>query len=85
MNVEIDSSRVYTVTIVRPPQPEMAAQQTQGQRHDRIDLYAVSSASDIRPLDNETSLTQKMLSATTGSILTSLLGMLGPVQGRSLC
>lgn len=62
----------------------MAAVDTQGQRHDRIDMAAQDDGRQhppapnftppVRVMEAETSVTQKMLSATTGSILTSLLG-----------
>ena len=66
----------------------MAAVHTQGQRHDRIlsadgegesdtnALHLTSPPATVRTAaDPETSITQKMLSAVTGSILTSLLGI----------
>lgn len=61
----------------------MAATHTQGQRHDRIppppghgDLDA-PSAPKVTPsqAQGDVSITQKMLSAVSGSILTSLLGI----------
>jgi len=61
---------------------EMAAVHRQGQRHDRIppppgngDLDQPSAPKLVRPADSDVSISQKMLSAVTGSILTSLLGM----------
>lgn len=62
---------------------EMAAAHTQGQPHDRIpplpgqgDLDAPSAQGRVpRPADSEVTIGQKMLSAVSGSILTSLLGM----------
>jgi hypothetical protein len=61
----------------------MASLHTQGQSHDRIVTPAGNGALDIpaepnligKPVEVTTSITQKMLSATTGSLLTSLLGM----------
>lgn len=44
-----------------------------GQKHDRIEAYGLIPADESITMDIEPSLTQKMLSATTGSILTSLL------------
>jgi hypothetical protein len=62
----------------------MAAMDTKGQRHDRIDGDTPDDGRNhppppnftppVRVMEAETSVTQKMLSATTGSILTSLLG-----------
>lgn len=62
----------------------MASLHTQGQSHDRIISPAGNGALDMpaepnligKPVEVTTSITQKMLSATTGSLLTSLLGML---------
>ena len=58
----------------------MAAAQRQGQRHDRIpplnDGDESSAPKSARAMDNDISITQKMLSAVSGSILTSLLGKL---------
>merc|ERR1712000_463627 len=59
----------------------MAAEQTQGQRHDRIaappgngDLDSPSMPKlSPKPVDGDVSIMQKMLSAVSGSILTSLL------------
>ena len=60
----------------------MAGVNTQGQRHDRIrelpgngELES-SAAPNLapRPPDMDVSIAQKMLSAVSGSILTSLLG-----------
>jgi hypothetical protein len=61
----------------------MASLHTQGQSHDRIVTPAGNGALDMpaepnligKPVEVTTSITQKMLSATTGSLLTSLLGM----------
>lgn len=61
----------------------MASLHTQGQRHDRIPAPAGNAALDMpaepnfigKPVEVSTSITQKMLSATTGSLMTSLLGM----------
>jgi hypothetical protein len=61
----------------------MASLQTQGQPHDRILSPSGNGALDMpaepnligKPVEVTTSITQKMLSATTGSLLTSLLGM----------
>lgn len=61
----------------------MASIHTQGQRHDRIVTPAGNGALDMpsepnfigKPVEVSTSVTQKMLSATTGSLMTSLLGM----------
>ncbi|KAJ8612763.1 hypothetical protein MRB53_037234 [Persea americana] len=47
------------------------ANHNHGQRHDRIDNPSTMMAA--RPAESETSLTQKMVSATVGSIFTSLL------------
>lgn len=62
---------------------EMATLHTQGQPHDRIqeppgngDLNmpaAPKPAIPQRPVEADTSITQKMLSAVSGSVLTSLL------------
>lgn len=60
----------------------MASLHTQGQPHDRI-VPAGNGALDVpaelniigKPVEVATSLTQKMMSATTGSLMTSLLGM----------
>ena len=62
---------------------EMASLHTQGQPHDRILSPSGNGALDMpaepnligKPVEVTTSITQKMLSATTGSLLTSLLGM----------
>ncbi|KAM0717029.1 hypothetical protein Q7P37_006881 [Cladosporium fusiforme] len=59
----------------------MASTHTQGQRHDRIITPAGNGALDMpaepnligKPVEVTTSITQKMLSATTGSLMTSLL------------
>lgn len=61
----------------------MASLHTQGQPHDRILAPHGNGALDMpaepnvngKPVEVTTSMTQKMLSATTGSLLTSLLGM----------
>ena len=49
-----------------------------GQRHDRISLEddstAITGAKDVGGRDSDVSATQKMISATWGSILTSILG-----------
>lgn len=44
-----------------------------GQKHDRIGSYGLMPADDSVNMNVEPSISQKMLSATTGSILTSLL------------
>jgi len=62
---------------------KMASLHTQGQSHDRILSPSGNGALDMpaepnligKPVEVTTSITQKMLSATTGSLLTSLLGM----------
>jgi hypothetical protein len=62
---------------------DMASLHTQGQSHDRIDGPSGNGALDMpaepnvigKPVEVTTSMTQKMLSATTGSLMTSLLGM----------
>jgi hypothetical protein len=62
---------------------DMASHTTQGQSHDRIEHPAGNGALDMpaepnvigKPVEVTTSMTQKMLSATTGSLMTSLLGM----------
>lgn len=62
---------------------KMASLHTQGQPHDRIISPSGNGALDMpaepniigKPVEVTTSITQKMLSATTGSLLTSLLGM----------
>ena len=62
----------------------MAAVDTKGQRHDRIgsddervDMQPVPKFGPAATLQQpDTSIMQKMLSAVTGSVLTSLLGML---------
>jgi len=59
----------------------MASLQAQGQPHDRIRSPSGNGALDMpaepnligKPVEVTTSITQKMLSATTGSLLTSLL------------
>lgn len=61
----------------------MASLHTQGQSHDRIVHPSGNGALDMpaepniigKPVEVTTSMTQKMLSATTGSLMTSLLGM----------
>lgn len=61
----------------------MAAAGTTGQRHDRIgpdgervEMQPVPKFGPAATLQQpDTSIVQKMLSATTGSVLTSLLGM----------
>lgn len=73
----------------------MASLHAQGQRHDRILPPAGNGALDMpaepnligKPVEVSTSITQKMLSATTGSLMTSLLGMLVafPLLIFSLC
>jgi hypothetical protein len=68
----------------------MASLQTQGQPHDRILSPSGNGALDMpaepnligKPVEVTTSITQKMLSATTGSLLTSLLGMLSTSPAR---
>jgi hypothetical protein len=68
----------------------MASLHTQGQSHDRIVTPAGNGALDMpaepnligKPVEVTTSITQKMLSATTGSLLTSLLGMFGASLAR---
>jgi solute carrier family 25, member 39/40 len=62
----------------------MATLHTRGQRHDRIELDSGDDGSGhppppnyappVRTMEAETSVTQKMMSATIGSVLTSLLG-----------
>lgn len=62
----------------------MAAVDTEGQRHDRIGSQPDGDRIEMQPLPKlgpaatltqpDTSIVQKMLSATTGSVLTSLLG-----------
>ena len=62
---------------------DMASLHTQGQSHDRIAGPSGNGALDMpaepnvigKPVEVTTSMTQKMLSATTGSLMTSLLGM----------
>lgn len=62
----------------------MAAVGTTGQRHDRIgpdgekiEMHSVPKFGPAATLQQpDTSITQKMLSAVSGSVLTSLLGML---------
>lgn len=65
----------------------MAAVDTTGQRHDRIgpdsergvDMQPVPKFGPAATLQQpDTSIVQKMLSAVTGSVLTSLLGMPRP-------
>lgn len=55
-----------------------AARYTQGQRHDRIEEAQDDGRSEAksaaRLMDQNISLSQKMMSAVTGSLLTSLLG-----------
>lgn len=66
----------------------MAAVHRQGQRHDRIpsppengDPNAPSGpGSTPRTVDGDISIPQKMLSAVSGSILTSLLGTLSTTR-----
>jgi hypothetical protein len=61
----------------------MASLHTKGQSHDRISHPSGNGALDMpaepnvigKPVEVTTSMTQKMLSATTGSLMTSLLGM----------
>jgi solute carrier family 25 protein 39/40 len=68
----------------------MASLHTQGQSHDRIVTPSGNGALDMpaepnligKPVEVTTSITQKMLSATTGSLLTSLLGMFGASPAR---
>ena len=62
----------------------MAAADTDGQRHDRLGLQPEGDRVEMQPVPKfgpaatlqqpDTSIVQKMLSATTGSVLTSLLG-----------
>jgi hypothetical protein len=62
---------------------DMASHNTRGQSHNRIGHPAGNGALDMpaepnvigKPVEVTTSMTQKMLSATTGSLMTSLLGM----------
>lgn len=67
----------------------MAALNTQGQPHDRIPEPPGNGALDMpsapkptipKAAEPDTSMTQKMLSAVTGSVLTSLLSMTSPVS-----
>ena len=53
---------------------------TQGQRHDRL----LSRKNDMSSEPVETSLTQKMMSAVIGSVLTSLLGPKQPSKALLL-
>jgi hypothetical protein len=70
----------------------MASLHTQGQSHDRIVAPSGNGALDMpvepnligKPVEVTTSITQKMLSATTGSLLTSLLGMFRSFAGRRI-
>ncbi len=62
----------------------MSTSQSGGQRHDRIDSEFASDGCHhppapnhtppVRVMESETSISQKMMSATIGSVLTSLLG-----------
>ena len=61
---------------------EMAAAHTHGQRHDRIGTSPGNGELDTPPArraaDTPATLSQKMLSAVSGSIFTSLLGVYAP-------
>lgn len=68
---------------------------TQGQRHDRIDGGPAATHDNTQGLlpssamrtagDPETSLSQKLMSAVVGSVLTSLVGECLPESWNGVC